>query len=171
MGKNKKGLSVCLKVVLALVLCAWFFASNAGAEDKSKDLGIKADLQKMYMDYLQEEGYKPEIDKDGDVGFKKEGRYYYISIQSQEKDTEFFRLVFPKFWKIESDAERVRVLAAANESNSSVKVCKVYTQDDDVWAAAEILVEKPEQAKAVFKRAVSTIENAVSKFVNEMREK
>lgn len=167
MKERKKETSNWMKILVVLILGLWFLPVSAGAEEVAK----RAELQQMYMDYLKGEGYKPEIDSDGDVGFKKEGRYYYVSIQAQEKDPEFFRLVFPKFWKIESEKERSQVLAAADQANAIAKVSKVYTQDDNVWASAEILVDRPEHAKAVFKRALATVENAVSTFLTKMKEK
>ncbi|MDR0411474.1 MAG: hypothetical protein LBH75_05835, partial [Treponema sp.] len=34
----------------------------------------KESLQQMYLTYLTGEGYSPEIDSDGDIKFKAEGR-------------------------------------------------------------------------------------------------
>jgi len=48
--------------------------SNAMAQATGAGSHNKESLQQMYMDYLVEEGFRPEIDGDGDVHFKKEGR-------------------------------------------------------------------------------------------------
>ena len=45
----------------------------------------------MYVDFLTEEGYKPTVDSDGDVRFKKEGMTYFISVHSN--DPQYFRIV------------------------------------------------------------------------------
>lgn len=38
----------------------------------------KAETVKIYSDFLREEGYVPQIDKDGDIVFKVEGGTYLI---------------------------------------------------------------------------------------------
>ncbi|MBN2199503.1 MAG: hypothetical protein JW747_06585 [Candidatus Aminicenantes bacterium] len=151
-----------------LALSAAMILPLRGSQEAVAESVGKAELQKMYMDYLTEEGYKPEIDEDGDVRFKREGRNYFIQVD--DKDLEFFRLVFPNFWPIESEEERTQVLAAADVSNAKSKVAKVYTVRDNIWASIEIFVAKPEHFKDVFKRSISALENGVANFVNKMRE-
>tara|TARA_B100000902_G_scaffold393861_1_gene448970 strand:- start:5947 stop:6387 length:441 start_codon:yes stop_codon:yes gene_type:complete len=46
--------------------------SNAQEDSQSEE------RQQMYLSHLEEEGYRPTIDDDGDVKFKKEGKSYYI---------------------------------------------------------------------------------------------
>jgi hypothetical protein len=60
-----------------------------------------------YLTYLLDEGFRPHITNNGNVAFKCEGRNYYIDID--EDDEEFFFLVYPNFWPIESDEELSRV--------------------------------------------------------------
>lgn len=124
----------------------------------------------LYMDYLTAEGYRPSIDKDGDVVFKSEGRTYYIEVD--EKDTEYFRLVFPNFWEIESEEELARVLYAANHATMATKVAKVYVRADgkDTIAAIEMFVSPPENFKPIFHRAMSALRASVNDFVATMRE-
>ena len=128
----------------------------------------RSDLQGIYTEYLTQEGYRPEIDNDGDVVFKKEGKNYFISVD--ENDPEFFRIVLPNFWSIENTEERSRVLAAADESNRKSKVSKVFTVRDDTWASIEIFIAHPKAFEAVFPRAMSALENGVLQFVQKMRE-
>ena len=91
---------------------------------------------------LSAEGYRPSIDGDGDVKFKREGRTYFIIVS--EKDPEFFRLVLANIWEIENDVERSRVLQAADHSNAASKVSKVYIVKDNVWVCVELFVAAPE---------------------------
>jgi len=130
----------------------------------------KTERAKLYMDYLIAEGYRPYIDQDGDVVFKSEGRTYYIEVD--EKDEEYFRLVFPNFWSIESDEELARVLYAANHATMATKVAKVYVRSDgkDTIAAIEMFVSPPENFKLTFSRAMSALRTGVNDFVNTMRE-
>ena len=84
----------------------------------------KPELAQMYRDYLQREGYSPEIDKDDDVTFKKDELTYYILIN--EKDPEFFNLVLPGIWSIDNDGERAKVEKAILHTISQTKVAKLY---------------------------------------------
>jgi hypothetical protein len=127
----------------------------------------KSSLQNLYMDYLKNEGYRPEVDSDGDVEFKREGLTYFIVVDPD--DPECFRLVLANIWKIDDEAERQKVLASADYSNAKSKVSKVYTVKDNVWVSIEILVAHPEDFKAVFKRSLSALTNGEQNFTEDMR--
>lgn len=142
---------------------------NVMAENTSQQTMSKDDLQYLYTEYLTEEGYKPEIDSDGDVSFKREGRTYFIGVD--EDDPEYFRVVLANIWPIESEGERRLVVLAADESNNRSKVSKVYTVKDNVWVSIELFVAQPEDFKGVFRRSMSALDNGVSNFVKKMREK
>ena len=126
---------------------------------------IKAQL---YHNFLAEEGYRPVIDKDGDVTFKVEGRIYFIQIF--EDDDLFFRVCFPNFWEIESDEERQKVLKASNIATRTSKVAKIFTVEDNVWASVELFIGDPDAFKLVFARCLSALQNCVRSFTEKMRE-
>jgi hypothetical protein len=153
----------CLAPVVGMLLAA----SNVTAQDTDRQTLSKAQLQRLYTDYLSEEGYRPEVDSDGDVRFKREGRLYFIGVS--EEDPEFFRVVLANIWPIESEKERAQVLVAADESNAKSKVAKVYTVRDNVWVCVELFVARPEDFKGVFRRAMSALDNGVAIFVEKMK--
>ncbi len=125
----------------------------------------------LYMHYLANEGFQPKIDGDGDVVFKCEGKTYYIDIDTE--DPQFFRLVFPQFWSVDSDEEFERIRNAANEANLKTKVTKVYIvtlpSGKDTCAAIEIFLEKPEQFEAIFPRAMRALQAGVRTFVETVQ--
>lgn len=123
---------------------------------------------RMYCDFLRNEGYEPEIDQDGDVIFRDGGRIYLILID--ENDDEFFRLVFPNFWSIESEEERQRVERAAIFATAMTKVAKVFPVRHNVWATIEMFVSPIEGFKAVFERSMRALNVAVHSFVQKMQE-
>jgi len=128
----------------------------------------KKELAKMYVDYLSKEGFHPELDKDGDVVFKSEGKTYLII--ADENDPVYFRLIFPNFWAIESEPERQKVLVAADYATGRTKVAKVYTtQNNNVWASIEVFLRKPEDFKEIFQRSMSALQASVANFVEKMR--
>jgi len=127
----------------------------------------KKDRVKMYRDYLQGEGFSPKLDKDGDIVFKMEGRIYIIIVD--ERDEEFFRIIFPNFWSIENDGERAKVERAALQATAETKVAKVFPVRDNVWASIELFLSPPEGFKPIFQRSMSALRSGVGTFVSKMR--
>ena|ERR1700722_16164702 len=121
----------------------------------------------MYKAYLIEEGYKPEVDADGDLFFKREGRRFLLLAET--KDDEYFQIIFPNFWKIETEPERQKVLAACALACASTKVAKVYPIKNNVWAAYETLLPKPEDFKSIFPRALSILDAGIRTFLDSMK--
>lgn len=126
----------------------------------------RAERARAYANYLAEEGYRPTIDQDGDVVFKIEGFMYYIAI---DEDEEFFRLVFPTFWPLESAEERERAERIALRVTDRMKVAKVLTTERGVVASLEMFVPGPESVFPVFPRCVQAIRGAVHAFTEAMR--
>ena len=162
MNTAKSALGVAVAGILLLS------AGAATAQDDKSDSPTTEQLQALYSDYLKDEGYKPEIDSDGDVRFKREGRTYFIAVSA--KDPEFFRVVLANIWSIDNEAERVKVHAAADFSNAESKVSKVHTVRDNVWVSIELFVASPGDFRGVFTRSMSALDNGVANFVKKMRE-
>jgi len=124
-------------------------------------------LQQAYGRYLAAEGYRWDVDSDGDVHFQREGRHYYIIIDAS--DAEFFRVVLPNIWPIESAAERQQVEAACDAVNRGAKVAKAYTLNDDVWLAVELFIGEENGWQPLFQRSLTSIDYALGVFVGAMR--
>ncbi|MGB2984512.1 MAG: hypothetical protein WBE26_01405 [Phycisphaerae bacterium] len=141
----------------------------AGA-DNAQDTknATKMKLQRLYTEYLTAEGYRPEIKGDGLVYFRREGKAYFIPVS--ERDQEFFQIILPNIWSIESEKERGQVLTAANHTNATMKVVKVYTVDEQVWVSVELYMASPGDFRAVFKRCLSAMDGGSAKFGLKMLE-
>jgi hypothetical protein len=122
----------------------------------------------MYSSFLRSEGYAPNVDSDGDVRFKFEGGNYIIF--AYEKDPQYFLLMFPGFWPIESPEELQRALVAANTVNRDTKVVKISLNPDltDVSATVEAFLPTPESFQQVFSRAINVTKVGVKKFMDFM---
>jgi hypothetical protein len=148
------------------VLTACIFLSIAAGFMAAQ---TKSELQKMYLGYLRDEGYSPSLNSVGDVGFKIEGRNYYISVD--ENDPVYFRIVYPDFWKIESEAERGKVSTVIMSINRTTKLARVYIEAwDNTYIDAGIFLNTPEDFKYHFSRMISTIQTARRKFADMMNE-
>jgi hypothetical protein len=150
------------QLFFTLLTLLLFFAVTPHAQAQWSEVK----LQKMYMDFLEGEGLEGRVDGDGDVQFEYESRTYFIEVN--EDDNEFFRVVLPNIWPIESVSEGLEVVQACDEVNRTMKCTKAYTTNDDVWIAVELFVPSPEAFKTVFERCLKAIDQGVETFVEEM---
>jgi hypothetical protein len=131
-------------------------------------VGTAHERLEMYRTYLEEEGYRPRLDGNGNVFFKCEGRT--MVIQVDEKDDEFFRLIHPNLWSIESDAELAEVKEAAIRATTETKVAKIFPVGDDTWATIEAFYSPPDAFKPIFRRCLSALRAGVKTFVASMED-
>jgi hypothetical protein len=144
-----------------------FWRSNKPSGNTTKGEAMsKADRVRVFSDFLKEEGYSPKTDDDGGIVFKAEGKSYLIILD--DKDEEFFRIVFPGFWSIESPDERLKVEQAALKATAGTKVAKVFPVQDNTWASIELFSSSLDNAKSVFSRSVAALQAAVGTFAEEM---
>lgn len=151
--------------VTAVVLAAGLVGVTPA---RGADLTTNEDFQQFYMQYLSGEGYKPEVDSDGDVMFKKEGLTYYIIVNAS--DAEFFELALPNIHEITDEADRANALVAADYSNAKSKVSKVYLVGDNVWVTVELFVASPGDFKGVFQRSIAAALNGANNFIEKLGE-
>ncbi len=151
----------------SLLMAAFVLISMPSMAQKGGQMS-KAELQKLYTGFLDKEGYKPEVDEDGDVRFKREGKTYFINVDVD--DAICFRLVLANIWPIESEEERLQVRVAMDHCNGMAKVAKAYMVRDDVWVAIETFIAKPEDFKVIFDRSLSALDHGVGLFATRMRE-
>jgi hypothetical protein len=128
----------------------------------------KSSIIAELKNFMVEEGYAPNIDDDGDLVFKFEGRTYCLIVN--EDDTMFYRLVFPNFWPIESEEERANVEIASLAVCKDTKVAKVFAVRDNVWASIELFCHKPSSFTGVFRRSLGALQTAANSFRQKMNE-
>lgn len=126
----------------------------------------KVDMQNEYLAFLKAEGFSGKIDGDGDVEFKFEGKFYYFIID--ETDPEFFYILFPNFWAIESAEERAQVASAASIASKTTKVAKVYIDGNDTSIGAQVFIKDKDDYKIWFRRMIDCIGTALDAFREEM---
>lgn len=151
---------------IALVASISLIATHTrGAEPVSKEY-----LQDLYTNYLREEGYRPELDPASRVKFKYEGRFYYIC--PLEDDPEFFRLILPVGWKIDSEAEKNKALEVASSLIKQMKCVKIFQlNDEQIWISIELFFAQPNDFKPLFGRSLRALQRTYDSFVQKMSEK
>ena len=133
------------------------------------------DLNKLMIDFLAEEGFRPHETEFG-IAFKYEGfNFLYFK---DEDDEQYFRLMMPAIFEVTEDNEDM-ILKAMNEVNSNIKVVKLYTmdmEDEDgkkdvsVWVAFEILADTTPELGDIVPRAISLLQGARFAFLAKLEE-
>ena len=133
------------------------------------------DLNKLMMDYLAEEGYRPHETPFG-IAFKNEGiNYLYFK---DPEDEQYFRLMMPAVFVVTEDNEDM-VLKAMNDVNGNIKVVKLYTMDMEdeegkketsVWVAFEILADTTPELGDIVPRAINLLQGARIAFLANLEE-
>ncbi len=133
------------------------------------------DLNKLMLNYLAEEGFRPHETPFG-IAFKHEGiNFLYFK---DEEDELYFRLMMPAIFQVTEDNEEM-ILRAMNEVNSSIKVIKLYTmdmedeqgkKDTSVWVAFEILADSTPELTDFVPRAISLLKGGRIAFLSKLEE-
>jgi hypothetical protein len=127
----------------------------------------KAGMAKVIADFLKQEGYMPNVDNDSILHFKIEGKTYLIV--PNEGDDEYFCMIFPNFWPIESEAERTKAYLASAKATMDTKVAKVYPFGDNLVASVELFVKPFDSFKPLFTRSMNALKAVVDNFISNMR--
>jgi len=133
------------------------------------------DLNKLMMDYLAEEGFRPHETPFG-IAFKIEGtNYLYFK---DEDDEQYFRLMMPAIFVVTEDNEDM-IMRAMNDVNGNIKVVKLYTMDmeDDkgkketsVWVAFEIIADTTPELGDIVPRAIGLLKGGRVAFLARLEE-
>jgi len=156
-----------MKTTLYSSLFVAFLLLSFGPVASAQPL-TKEQLQKMYKEYLANEGFKPEVDADGDVIFKFEGTSYYISVDAE--DQEFFRIMSTEVISVKTPEERWKAEVACVHATSKTKVAKAFISNDKVRFSLEVFVAKPQDFNGIFTRGMSALQAVRKNFVEKLRE-
>ena len=133
------------------------------------------DLNKLMMEFLAEEGFRPHETPFG-IAFKKEGiNYLYFK---DEDDEQYFRLMMPVIFEVTEDNEET-IMRVMNDVNGNIKVVKLYTmemededgkKDTSVWVAFEILADTTPELGDIVPRAINLLQGARIAFLSRLEE-
>lgn len=119
-------------------------------------------------DFLEEEGFRPKFDDDGDIIFKYEGKTFIIEFDAS--DEHYLRLMLPNFWELESDYEKNQAIKIALDITKTIKVAKVFSVEDCIWSSAEIFLPNEESIKPIFNKIIGAVSAAAALFANRMND-
>jgi hypothetical protein len=130
---------------------------------------ITAQLEKV-REHLAEEGFRPKIKKD-DLVLTYRG--WTVVVTNDCDDTDYYYVLVPYFWEIESNAERLLALETASEMSRLYKVAKLFVTSDNanVSSMTGIFSKSPEAFCEVVVRHISVAVSAVEEFRKAMNER
>ena len=134
------------------------------------------DLNKLMMEFLAEEGFRPHETEFG-IAFKSEGiNFLYFK---DEDDEQYFRLMMPAIFEVTEDNEET-IMRVMNDVNGNIKVVKLYTMDMEnedgksketsVWVAFEILADSTPELPDIVPRAIALLKGARVAFLAKLEE-
>ena len=133
------------------------------------------DLNKLMIEYLAEEGFRPHETPFG-IAFKKEGINFLFF--KDEEDEQYFRLMMPAIFVVTEDNEDM-ILRAMNDVNGNIKVVKLYTMDMEdeeghketsVWVAFEILADTTPELSDFVPRALALLQGGRMGFLAKLEQ-
>jgi len=126
---------------------------------------MKADLAK---EWLSSEGYRYEIDEDGDLHFKYQGKHMFFT--TDERDDMYFRILMPNIYEIQDN--RAKVLEACNVVSRDLKVVKAFVaENNNMFLAIEMFVDSTPELGDFFERCCDILIAAYNKAANEIMNK
>lgn len=128
---------------------------------------MEAHIQTL-MAYFDTEGFRAELDSDGDIRFKCEGLSFVLCFDAS--DPSFGKLVLANVWEIESAAELQLALTVLDNINRKLKVVKGHTHRDQVWFTVEILLDQQSRWTEYLQRAIRGLGHGLTLFAAQMRE-
>lgn len=122
------------------------------------------DINELVKEYLANEGFRYDIDEDGDVHFKYEGTNLFFT--ADPDDPQFFRIIMPNIYELENN--RVKVLEAINTVVRDMKVLKAFLIEDRLWLSVEIFIDSTPEVDDFFQRCVGLLKAGRERIAQEI---
>lgn len=130
------------------------------SEYNSEQLAMRTEL----FNFLKQEGFMPDIDKDGDIHFKSEGDNFYVSVSKTDNNpmyvTFFKSFNYPEDYSLET-------ILLANKELSLYKGIKIVCFKNSLRIGAELFVRSAEPLKHSFYKLKGIINQVEGDFVDE----
>lgn len=118
-------------------------------------------LRNEIRSFLQEEGFMPSIDKDGDIAFKKEGGQYWVTVSAE--DTAPMYVTIGRGFNKPQEYSLATIMLTAADMNF-VEGVKVLCSEDSFVIQGELFLGNAEQFKYAFYKIINQIERVVYAF-------
>lgn len=156
-----------MKKTLLFLLC--LMASTLVFAQKN----LNSDQLKLRNDitaFLKAEGFVPEIDKDGDIKFKKEGANYYVIFYEKNESPMFISM--ERYYLVpEKYSETVARLTAEQLTRQYKGIKCTYVPNDKAFRiSAQMFLRSSEAFTDVFYRLVSVMEDLKDELLTTLED-
>ena len=107
--------------------------------------------------YLQEEGYQPSLDSDGDIKFKRQGDVYFICVSATDESPYYVRL--SKYFSYSDKISKSKI-ALYYEAINQYKMIKLITTDDSFIIDAQMYLINSVSFTSIFNKVLSVMDGA-----------
>lgn len=122
--------------------------------------------EELVKQYLSSEGFRYDVDEDGDIHFRYEGVNLFFTVDRD--DQSFFRLIMPNIYNLEGN--RTKVLEAISATNRDLKVLKAFLVEDQLWLAVEMFIDSSPDLEGFFSRCMGLLKAGREKIAREIFE-
>ncbi|MCR5152985.1 MAG: hypothetical protein K6A98_07550 [Prevotella sp.] len=141
------------KVILLIVALAMSMATFAQKEYTYQ----QKQLRDRIFSYIKGEGYRPEIDDDGDIMFKKEGDTYFVIVSADNSAPMYLSLT--KIFTYSGSFTKNKIKQCMQEINL-YKMCKLVPLDESFEIRVEMFLNDAGSFTSIFEKALSVINQA-----------
>ena len=146
------------RIICILALASIGFITSLA--QKTLNSGQQA-VRENIKSYLQEEGYQPSIDSDGDIRFKRQGDMYYIIISESDSSPYYVRL--SKFFSYGEKITKSKI-ALYYDAINRYKMIKLIANDDSYIIDAHMFLINSVSFTSVFDRILGVMDAAEEEF-------
>lgn len=122
------------------------------------------ELRSDVFNFLKQEGYMPEIDSDGDIKFKAEGKIYYVSVDAKDENPMYLVFYRPSTYP---EKYSKNTLLLATEQLNRYKGVKLVCFNNFYRVGAELYLRSAEAFKGCFYQILNNIDALVSDILEE----
>lgn len=121
-------------------------------------------ISELVRDYLSSEGFRHDVDSDGDIHFKFEGMSMFFT--QDKNDPQFFRIIVPNLYELENN--RVKVLEAINAVARDTKVLKAFLVEDKLWLSVELFLDSTPELEDFFPRCMELLKEGRTRIAQDI---
>ena len=128
------------------------------------------ETKELVVSTLEKMGYRPILDKDGDIMIRYQMKVVFVMVYDEEHDS-FISVMLPQFYKME-DGEETLVLATCNKMTRNMKMVKTYVEEDytSVTAACHFFHTNEEALERSLGHALRILGTMRTRFREKLEE-
>lgn len=132
----------------------------------SSQLKLRTDI----FNFLKEEGFMPEIDKDGDIKFKRQGNFCFVIISETNTSPMYARM--ERYISVPEQYSEMTSRLAAEQLSRRFKAikCCYMASSNTLKMSAEMFLRSSEPFKEVFYQLCSSMDDLKDEIGNALEE-